>query len=101
MPRGGLGTYHAVVLLQGLALPRRAAEAAGAGGGTGDVRPPVLFQLDKRPRERRNEGRARGCHQGSVSLGLGRGQALLWGASAHNHFKGVGQGTGWVPSRKP
>lgn len=55
VPRGGFGAYHAVVLLQGLALPCRAAEAAGARGGTGDVRPPVLFQLNKRPRKRQNK----------------------------------------------
>lgn len=42
-------THHAVVFLQRLALPRRAAEAAGAGGGAGDVRPPVFFQLNERP----------------------------------------------------
>lgn len=42
-------TYPTVTLLHGLTLPCRAAEAAGAGGGTGDVGTAILLQLYEGP----------------------------------------------------
>lgn len=50
LPRVGWShTYPTVTLLHGLALPRRAAEAAGAGGGAGDVGSAILLQLYEGP----------------------------------------------------
>lgn len=44
---------HSVKLLQGLSLPGGAAEAAGAGGGAGDVGSAAVLQLEERPGDRR------------------------------------------------
>lgn len=46
---------HSVKLLQGLSLSGGAAEAAGAGGGAGDVGSAVVavLQLEERPGDKR------------------------------------------------
>lgn len=49
-------TYPTVTLLYGLALSCGATEAAGTGGGTGDVGTAVLLQLYEGPAGNRKQG---------------------------------------------
>lgn len=73
LPSVGQGhTYPTVTLLQGLALPCRAAEAAGAGGGAGDVGSAILLQLYEGPRGNRkaSPGHTPGPRAGQASQRL-------------------------------
>lgn len=57
LPEWDRHTYPTVTVLHGLTLPCSAAEAAGAGGGAGDVGPAILLQLYEGPAGKGKRGK--------------------------------------------